>query len=185
MEKRTEEGKRRHDLGKKIWYAEKRANKREHELQNGAELGYPGVCISDYWKKKILNGTTQILDMKDGTFLPFRKKANGYWYNNSNGVKYLHREKLKQYLGMTDEEMKIYEVHHIDENKDNNDISNLKLVTKKEHSEIHSRTLTDEQREARRKNMNEKARPVAIAWHKSEEGLKWHKERGNNNRYRK
>lgn len=145
--------------------------------------GYPGVRISDYWRNKIEKGETQILDMKDGTFIPFRKAPNGYWRNNSNGVKYLHREKMRLYLGFTEEQMKIYEVHHIDENKDNNELSNLKLLTKKEHHDLHSRTLTDEQREARRKNMNEKARPAAIAWHKSEAGQKWHKERGNNNRY--
>lgn len=146
MEKRTEEGKRRHDLGKKIWYAEKRANKREHELQNGEELGYPGVCISDYWKKKIQTGETQILDLGDSTFLPFRKKDNGYWYNNSNGVKYLHREKMKLYLGFTEEQMKGYEVHHIDENTDNNELSNLKLVTKAEHHKIHDRRNSDSKR---------------------------------------
>lgn len=38
MEKRTEEGKRRHDLGKKIWYAEKKADKEMNELRNGWEL---------------------------------------------------------------------------------------------------------------------------------------------------
>lgn len=65
MEKRTEEGKRRHDLGKRIWYANKRALKRRHELENGVELGYLGVCISDYWKKKILAKETQILDTEN------------------------------------------------------------------------------------------------------------------------
>lgn len=145
--------------------------------------GYPGVRISDYWRKKIEAGETQILDTKDGGFIPFRKAPNGYWRNNSNGVKYLHREKMRLYLGFTKEQMKGYEVHHIDENKDNNDITNLKLLTKKEHQQHHSKTLTEEQREARRKNMNEKVRPAAIAWHKSKAGQEWHKSVGNNNRY--
>lgn len=83
MEKRTEEGKRRHDLGKKIWYAEKRAKKCESELKNGEELGHPGVCISDYWKEKILAGETQILDTRDGRFISFKKAPNGYWRNHS------------------------------------------------------------------------------------------------------
>lgn len=83
MEKRTEEGKRRHDLGKKIWYAEKRAKKRESELKNGEELGYPGVYISDYWKEKIQTGETQILNTEDGGFIPFKKALNGYWRNHS------------------------------------------------------------------------------------------------------
>ena len=50
MEKRTEAGRIRHELGKKIYYEKKKLEKQEHELQNGEELGYSGVCISDYWK---------------------------------------------------------------------------------------------------------------------------------------
>lgn len=185
MEKRTEEGKRRHDLGKKIWYANKRLKLIQHEQDNGLELGHPGVRISDSLKEKILTGKTQIL-VVNGEAIPFRKKANGYWFNNSwkGTTVYLHREKMKLYLGFTEEQMKDYEVHHIDENKDNNELSNLKLLTKKEHRMLHNKTLTDEQREARRRNMNEKARPAAIAWHKSEAGQKWHKSVGNNNRYK-
>lgn len=140
MEKRTAEGKRRHDLGKKIWYAEKRLEKITHEQNNGLELGYPGVRISDYLKEKILSGQTQILVVNSEAIL-FRKKSNGYWYNNSwkGTTVYLHREKMKLYLGFTDEQMKGYEVHHIDENPDNNDLSNLKLVTKQEHHDIHDK----------------------------------------------
>lgn len=54
-------------------------------------------------------------------------------------VLYLHREKLRRYLNLTEEQMRDYEVHHINGDKDNNDISNLKLVTKKEHHQIHDR----------------------------------------------
>lgn len=108
--------------------------------------GYPGVHISNYWREKIEKGETQILDMKDGTFLPFRKAPNGYWRNNSNGVKYLHREKMRLYLGFTEEQMRGYEVHHIDEDIDNNDLSNLKLLTKTEHHKIHDRRNKDSKR---------------------------------------
>ena len=38
MEKRTEDGKRRHDLGKKIWYAKTKADREMNELRNGWEL---------------------------------------------------------------------------------------------------------------------------------------------------
>lgn len=140
MEKRTAEGKRRHDLGKKIWYANVRMKKINHEQNNGLELGYPGVRISDRWKEKILAGQTQIL-VVNGEMVPFRKKANGYWYNNSwkaNTV-YLHREKMRLYLGFTEKQMEGYEVHHIDGDIDNNDISNLKLLTKEEHHKIHDK----------------------------------------------
>jgi len=67
-----------------------------------------------------------------------------------------------------------YEVHHKDLNRYNNDISNLELLEKHEHKKLHGRILTDEQREWRRNNINEKARPKAIEWHKSQEGKEWH-----------
>lgn len=54
-------------------------------------------------------------------------------------VLYLHREKMRRYLGFTEEQMRGYEVHHIDEDVDNNAISNLKLVTKQEHHKIHDK----------------------------------------------
>ena len=50
-------------------------------------------------------------------------------------------------------------------------------ITAKEHHKIHSERLTDEQRDFYRRNMIEKARPAAIAWHKSEAGHEWHSER--------
>ena len=69
-----------------------------------------------------------------------------------------------------------YDIHHIDGNKANNDISNLQLLTREEHKRLHADQLTEEQREWRRRNLNETARPKAISWHKSEEGRAWHKE---------
>lgn len=61
-------------------------------------------------------------------------------------VLYLHREKMRCYLGMTQEQMKDYDVHHIDENKDNNELSNLKLLTRKEHNKIHNKRNEDSKR---------------------------------------
>lgn len=66
-----------------------------------------------------------------------------------------------------------YDVHHKDHNKDNNEIDNLELLTKREHIEKHKEELTDEIREKFRQNLN-KARIKASEWHKSKEGRKWH-----------
>ena len=139
MEKRTEAGRIRHELGKKIYYKKKKLEKQEHELQNGEELGYSGVCISDYWKEKILNGSTQIL-IVNGKMIPFRKKTStGYWYNNSwkGTTVFLHREKVKLELGLSDEQMVGLDVHHKDLNKDNNDIENLQLMSREKHNQLH------------------------------------------------
>lgn len=139
MEKRTEAGRLRHEQGKKDWYAKQRAKLIDHELRNGAELGYVDVRISDCWKKKILSGDTQIL-VVNKEMIPFRKKAsNGYWFNNSwkNNTVYLHREKLRIELDLTDEQMMGLDVHHKDGNKDNNNIENLQLMSREKHNQLH------------------------------------------------
>lgn len=105
----------------------------------------------------------------------FRKdqKTGYYLSSNINGRRLrLHRYIYEKYYGKIP---KGYDIHHKDHNKDNNEIENLKLLTPTEHKKIHSRELTEEQREFMRKNMNEKARPKAIEWHKSGKGREWHK----------
>ena len=102
----------------------------------------------------------------------FRKdKRSGYWYSGTLG-EFLHRYVYKQECGRIP---KGYEIHHIDKNKDNNNISNLQLLTCKKHKKLHGQELTKEQRDRLRKNLNDNARPKAIEWHKSAEGSEWHK----------
>ena len=103
---------------------------------NGKELGYTNVRISDYWIKRIEAGEIQIL-VENGKVIPFRKKSNGYWINNTSSVRYLHREVLKQELGLTEEQIKGLHVHHIDGNKDNNKPENLTLISAEAHNKLH------------------------------------------------
>ena len=142
MEKRTAEGKKRHDLGKKIWYEKKKAKKILHEEENGLELLGVRIRVSDYVKEKVLSGKTQIL-IVNGKVMLFRKKVgNGYWFNNHNNtghVLYLHREKLRLELDLTEKQMEGLDVHHKDGNKDNNDIENLQLISKEKHQQLHSK----------------------------------------------
>ena len=98
-------------------------------------------------------------------------EKSGY-YQNSTIHKSLHRFVWEENNGVIP---KGYEIHHIDFNKSNNHISNLIMLSKKEHLEIHSKSLTDEQRQFRRDNMNNVVRPKAIEWHKSDKGREWHK----------
>ena len=104
----------------------------------------------------------------DGRHYTYDAKR-GYYCDHG---KYLHRAVWEHYHGKIPEGMVI---HHIDHNRANNDISNLALLTEKDHRNIHSRELTEDQREAYRRNMNEKARPAAIAWHKSEAAKEFHR----------
>lgn len=100
-----------------------------------------------------------------------RDDKTGY-YLNSTIRKRLHRYVWEFYNG---EIPKGCEIHHIDRDKDNNDISNLVLLSKKEHMIIHGRNMTAELLEERREIIKEKALPEAIKWHKSEAGREWHR----------
>lgn len=101
----------------------------------------------------------------------YTKKPNGYYYNCSTR-KHLHQAIWIAHNGQIPENC---EIHHIDFDKENNDISNLQCLSKYEHRRLHRELMPDEERERRRTNFNEHARPAAIAWHKSDEGREWHR----------
>lgn len=71
-----------------------------------------------------------------------------------------------------------YEIHHKDENKFNNEIENLEMLTSKNHSKIHAENFkNDIERVAKAKeNLIKNLIPKAIEWHKSKSGREWHKE---------
>lgn len=48
-----------------------------------------------------------------------------------------YRKICQEHYGYSDEEMKNMDVHHIDGNRDNNDPSNLQLLTPEDHAKIH------------------------------------------------
>lgn len=110
--------------------------------------------------------------MKYKTFdgIRFTLQNNGYYKHQKLNI-YLHRYVWEFYHGTIP---KGYEIHHIDFDKSNNDISNLQCLERHEHKKLHADMLTNEQREWRRNNLNTVARPKAVEWHKSEIGRKWH-----------
>lgn len=125
-------------------YREKlKAKKIIHEQNNGLELGHPGVRISDFIKEKILSGKTQILVIDEKVIQFHKDCVTGYWVNNTYHLR-LHREKLRLELGLTKEQMEGLDVHHIDGNKDNNDISNLQLINKLKHVTTHAKEQVHE-----------------------------------------
>lgn len=71
-----------------------------------------------------------------------------------------------------------YHVHHKDENKCNNDISNLVLMKSEYHRSKHAQT--EESKQKARETIKH-ARAVAPEWHHSEEGKAWHSQRGKEN----
>lgn len=69
-----------------------------------------------------------------------------------------------------------YEVHHIDHDKDNNEIKNFELLSREEHRKRHILEMSEETKEKLRKNLFENAIPASKEWHKSEAGRAWHKQ---------
>lgn len=63
-------------------------------------------------------------------------KVAGYPYTNSRGYVYEHRYVVEQHIGRFLRKNEV--VHHIDGNKQNNDISNLMILTNSEHIKLHS-----------------------------------------------
>lgn len=106
-----------------------------------------------------------------------------------NGLKFTRDDKTGYYLNSTIRKRmhvyvwefynckvpKGYEIHHIDHDKSNNDISNLQLISAEEHRRYHANNVSDEVRQWRKENLNANARPKAIEWHGSEEGIEWHR----------
>lgn len=101
-----------------------------------------------------------------------KDEQTGYYLNSTYGIR-LHRYVWEYYHGKIPDG---YEVHHIDRDKDNNDPSNLQLLTKEEHMKLHGALLTDEQKQRMRDNLDQNARPCATRWHGSDQGKEWHKQ---------
>ncbi|MGV9141386.1 MAG: HNH endonuclease signature motif containing protein [Promethearchaeota archaeon] len=95
-----------------------------------------------------------------------KNKRTGYWCR-AGGGKFLHRAIWEFYNGKIPEG---YTIHHKDGNKSNNELSNLQLLSYKEHSKKH----WTRERANKQKEWINKIRPLTKEWHRSEEGRKWH-----------
>ena len=98
----------------------------------------------------------------------YEDRSTGYWISTSCPKIRAHRWVWKNVHG---EIPKGYHIHHKDENKGNNDISNLELVSPKEHAKKH---WSKERSDQSRKNIL-KLIEKAKGWHSSEEGKAWHR----------
>lgn len=126
---------------------------------------YNILRIDTFMRGDTKMGITQYFDGKSFVL----DKTTGY-YKHSNI--FMHRYIWEFYNGKIPEG---YEIHHKDLNRNNNDIGNLECISVLDHRKLHADLLTDEQREWKRNNLAENARPKASEWHKSDEGREWHK----------
>lgn len=140
--KRSEESKRRKKETTRLWILSQRKKRAEQELRNGEELGYTGIRIRNDIYERIKNGITKILINSEGNITCFHKNEDGHWVNNTGKKKYLHREIIKRELGLTDEDLKGYVIHHKNEDKDDNRLENLEIITQSEHMHRHEDKYT-------------------------------------------
>ena len=104
-----------------------------------------------------------------------RDKSTGYYLSSRKiGEK---RKRLHVYIWENEvgEIPEGLSIHHIDGNKSHNEISNFCLMKNSEHCSLHSRQYFENHPDKVLQNINEKVRPKAIEWHKSDAGRKWHK----------
>lgn len=101
-----------------------------------------------------------------------RDDRTGY-YLNATIRKRLHRAVWEYHNGEIPDGC---HVHHVDGNKNNNEIENLELLNGHDHLKLHGDGWSVEHRERLADNLRTKAMPAAKAWHKSANGKAWHKE---------
>jgi hypothetical protein len=94
-------------------------------------------------------------------------KETGYWISTDYPRIRAHRWVYEYHYGPVEDG---YHIHHIDGNKSNNDISNLKKLTEKDHLSMH---MTIERKKWAAERMS-KIQHLTKAWHASEEGKEWH-----------
>lgn len=111
--------------------------------------------------------------------LSFRRdKKKGYYLSSKKIGKTRKRLHVYMWEKANGKVPKGYHIHHIDEDKRNNELSNLRLIEGREHVKQHGAHLTPEQIEARKANLINNAVPKSKAWHASAEGIEWHRKHG-------
>lgn len=116
----------------------------------------------------IYNGYSFRKDKKTGYFLS-SQKIDG------------KRKRLHVYVWEFETGEKVrrgYHIHHKDGNKDNNDITNLAMITREEHEKLHANSLTSDRKKQMAENVIKYGVPAAKAWHRSKEGHEWHVQHG-------
>lgn len=126
-------------------------------------LGYTAYIMSKHGPREVVvfNGR------KYGRYPEHPRKTHRLYYC-AGGNRWLHRDTWIFHNGPIPSGM---DIHHIDENPLNNDISNLEMVEHGAHRHMH---LGPETVAKLRQNMA-KAQNAAKAWHSSAEGREWHR----------
>jgi hypothetical protein len=95
--------------------------------------------------------------------------------DRQRGVDLLHRQIWKDACGQIPDG---YHIHHKDRNTGNNSLDNLELVSLEDHQQEHYAEQSERGKSALSIEHLEQIRPMASAWHASDEGIAWHREHG-------
>lgn len=107
--------------------------------------------------------------------IKFKKDLKtGYYLNSTLRIR-LHRYVWEFYNNKIPTG---YQIHHIDYNKENNNIENLQILSIKEHMQIHGKIKASDKNWL--KKFQIKGIEKAKEWHKSKNGIIWHKKHYNN-----
>lgn len=105
-----------------------------------------------------------------------RDKKTGYYLSS----KIINGRRMRLHVYIWEKEKgkvpKGLSIHHIDGNKNNNDISNFEIMSNSDHSRLHGANLSDEERKIRAERLKQNGVPAARAWHGTEKGYQWHSE---------
>lgn len=95
-----------------------------------------------------------------------RDEKTGYYLNSTHRER-IHRAVWEYYNGPIPGG---YAIHHIDEDKSNNSIENLRLISRSEHATLHGNERAATNYEWMCQNLKEKAIPKAIEYRKTPRG---------------
>lgn len=116
-------------------------------------------------KIQYFNNKRFTMDESTGYYLCSTKEENGH-------RKRMHVYVWEHYNGKIP---KGYHVHHIDEDKSNNSIENLELLSSSEHLSLHGKERAANHYGEMIANLQNNACPQARKWHSSNEGREWHR----------
>ena len=100
----------------------------------------------------------------------WKDKSTGYYKNAQHKPYSLHRTVWEFHNGKIP---KGYVIDHIDRDRNNNQIENLRLATSSENNHNVAQSEIE-----RRREWASRIRPLTKEWHKSEAGREWHRLHG-------
>jgi hypothetical protein len=102
----------------------------------------------------------------------YKDIKTGYWISTTSP-----RIRAHQWVWLNYHKLipKGYHIHHLNNDKSDNNIENLELIRASRHMSHH---MQDPKRKLKAKEMADKYRHLTKEWHASPEGIKWHRAHG-------